>query len=189
MRERRIVLVAAVLALLAAGPARGQRALTVVAGQASTGDLGETTSRSSGITEAYLAGVGAAVGLHDYGSAARWEAEVQLLKHFGFQHQWESTGALVLRWLALPWDRWVDTSVAVGDGLSWLSRTSQLEDSRHDKTERMLNYLFFEVTLAPPGTECWTVVLRQHHRSGVFGTYGGVRGGSDFLVLGLRRAL
>jgi len=187
VRGRRPVLWAAALTILAAGAARGETTLTVFAAQASSGNIEETTFRLAGTLESYFVGVDLGQSLHHYGTLARWEAEGQVLKHFGLQHQWEGTGALVLRWLALPWDRWVDTSVAVGDGVSLGSRTSRIEEDRHERTRRLLNYLFFEVTLAPPGGGPWSLVLRQHHRSGIYGIYGGVEGGSDFLALGLRR--
>ncbi len=189
MTGPRAVLWAVVLALLGAGAARGETTLTLLAAQVSNGNMEETTFRRTGLLDSYFVAAGIGTSLHEHGTLARWEVEGQAVKHFGFQHQWEATGALALRWQALPWDRWVDTSVAVGDGLSWGGRTSRIEETRHEKTERLLNYLFFEVTLAPPGGSPWSLVLRQHHRSGVFGVYGGVRGGSDFLAVGLRRRL
>jgi len=189
MTQFRTALRTVVLLLLWAGVAGGETTLTVFAAQASSGNIEETTFRLAGTLDAYFVGVDLGQSLQEHGRLARWEVEGQVVKHFGLQHQWEATGALVLRWLALPWDRWVDTSIAVGDGLSWGSRHPWVEVERHEHTQRILNYLFFEMTFSPPGGNPWSLVLRQHHRSGVYGVYGGVRGGSDFLAVGLRRSL
>src|SRR3546814_72649 len=54
-----------------------------------------------------------------FDSRAALEAELQTLRHFGGQDHWEFTSMLVFRWNAFPWDDTVDTSFAIGDGLSY----------------------------------------------------------------------
>ncbi|HSK40027.1 MAG TPA: hypothetical protein VK943_09700 [Arenibaculum sp.] len=112
--------------------------------------------------------------------------EVQALRHWGDQSHGEFTGALVARWNPFPWDHIVDTSIAVGEGLSYASRVPELEIRKHRDSERLLNYLLVEAAFAPPGDPGLSFVVRVHHRSGVFGLFNGVKQGSNFLNFGLR---
>lgn len=188
-RPVRFGLAALLLAFLWAGGAAAETAATLFLGRAFDGNIRETATLQAGALGAYFAGAALDQSVAEWRGLVRWEVEGQLAKHFGLQTHWEATGALALRWQAFWWDRYLDTSAAVGDGLSYTSRISEVEARRHKRTEKLLNYLFFEVSAALPGAERWSLVLRQHHRSGVFGTFGGVRGGSDLLLLGLRRTL
>lgn len=114
-----------------------------------------------------------------------WEAEGQAVKHYGKQHHWETNAVLVARWHRFPWDRYVDTSVAVGEGLSYATRTSRVEAEDHENTSHLLNYLLFELTLGLPRYSHWHLSGRIHHRSGVFGLFNDVHGGSNFMGLGV----
>ncbi|MBE0596796.1 MAG: hypothetical protein IH614_05980 [Desulfuromonadales bacterium] len=114
-----------------------------------------------------------------------WEAEGQAVKHYGKQHHWETNAVLVARWHRFPWDRLLDTSVAVGEGLSYATRTSRVEAEDHENTSHLLNYLLFELTLGLPRYPHWHLSGRIHHRSGVFGLFNDVRGGSNFMGLGV----
>ncbi len=90
------------------------------------------------------------------------------------------------RWNVFPWDHRVDTSLAIGNGLSWATSTPELEEKfEAEGTERLLYYLNLEATFSPPSTDRWAIILRIHHRSGVFGLFG-VDGGSNTLSLGMR---
>ncbi|HET8729393.1 MAG TPA: hypothetical protein VFO41_17970 [Alphaproteobacteria bacterium] len=122
------------------------------------------------------------------GDHLRIEAEGQVGKHFGEQDHFEVNAALLARWLTFPWDRHIDTSAAVGSGLSYATETPALEErlNTDDGTQRLLNYLVFELELSLPSEPSWSAVLRLHHRSGVFGLFGGARGASDFLLAGVR---
>jgi hypothetical protein len=95
---------------------------------------------------------------------------------------------VVARWTRFPWDDVLDTSVAFGQGVSFASKVPEVEPraDRDEESRRLLNYLMVEVALAPPGDSRWSAVTRIHHRSGVFGLYGGVNGGSNFVGLGVR---
>jgi hypothetical protein len=48
----------------------------------------------------------------------------------------------------------------------------------------LLNYLALEVGLALPRRPDWSLVYRIHHRSGIFGLMGGLRGVSDYYSVG-----
>ncbi|MCG6905811.1 MAG: hypothetical protein LJE63_04230 [Desulfobacteraceae bacterium] len=113
-----------------------------------------------------------------------WEGEGQVVKHFGDQDHFEFNALVVARWHHFPWNRRLDTTLAVGEGLSWATETPELEKENHSHATQMLNYLMFELTLAPPGSR-WYWSGRIHHRSGVFGLFDGVHGASDFIGMGL----
>lgn len=115
------------------------------------------------------------------------EIEGQVMRHWGKQDLWEGVGAGLVRWHPLPWDKWVESSVAAGAGVSHMSEISEIEQQRNRKQARTIGYLVFEVTAAPVREAPWDGVLRWHHRSGGYGTFNGVTGGSNYLVLGARR--
>jgi len=110
-----------------------------------------------------------------------WEAETQLYHHWGLQSLWEANLAIAARWTRFPWDRWLDTSVSLGQGVSLASQRPPLED----ETRNLLHYMHFEIAFQVPGSERVSLAGRVHHRSGGFGVYG-VTGGSNFLALGIR---
>ncbi len=114
------------------------------------------------------------------------EAEGQYVKHFGYQTHAEFNALIALRWLLFPWDRYVDTSFAVGEGLSYATSQPNIEVEKHDRSARLLNYLMFELAGSLPQHPQWAVFLRVHHRSGVFGLFSGVSGGSNVVGLGVR---
>lgn len=123
------------------------------------------------------------------GRWVRWEWEGQLVKHRGLQDHWEANAVLVARWMYFPWDHWLDTRLAVGEGLSYASEVPPLEpraDSDEGDSSRLLNYLSVELEFVVPGTSRWSTYTRIHHRSGVAGIFGGVEGGSNFIGLGVR---
>ena len=47
-----------------------------------------------------------------------FEVEGQVGKYFGNEHQWQFNGLIIGRWHRFPWDKYLDTSIAVGDGFS-----------------------------------------------------------------------
>ncbi|MBS3804451.1 MAG: hypothetical protein KGY54_07875 [Oleiphilaceae bacterium] len=119
-----------------------------------------------------------------------WDAEGQLVRHFGDQDHFEVNALLVARWHPPALQDTVQTAIAVGEGFSYATAVPPLEprDAREDEeSARFLNYLMLEVELAPPGARRWSGFLRIHHRSGIFGLISNVKGGSNFIGLGLRR--
>ena len=117
----------------------------------------------------------------------RFELEGQVIRHVGRQNNWEFNALYVLRLRTFPWDRFLDTSFAAGQGLSYATSPPQIEVKRHpNDNAQFLHYLMFELAFALPEIPDWELVARIHHRSGVFGLFGGVHGGSNFAALGLR---
>ena len=91
----------------------------------------------------------------------------------------EFTGGLALRAWLQPW-----LSLGFVQGVSVLTANSLYEQTYRGSYQNFLNYLAFEVeALVQPQ---WSVVGRLHHRSGAYGTYGGVSEGSNAYLVGVR---
>ncbi len=114
------------------------------------------------------------------------EFEGQFAKHQGVEKYKEYTAAIFIRLADMFWDNVIDMSFALGEGLSYTTVTPQFEADNHERATRLLNFLAFETTFAHPENKNWQVVLRIHHRSGVFGLFDGVHGASNAWALGLR---
>ena len=114
------------------------------------------------------------------------EMEGQFAQHFGGQEHVEINALLVTRWLIFPWDKHIDTSFAIGEGLSLATETPKIERRKHDDASQFLNYLLFELAFSLPDYPSWAVITRLHHRSGVFGLFDDVTGASNALGVGLK---
>lgn len=114
------------------------------------------------------------------------EIEGQAGKHFGSMHHWEFNGLLCLRWHPFFWDKYLETSLAVGDGLSYATEVPGVEKKDDDNAQKLMNYLLFELTFGLPQCPQWDLVFRIHHRSGVFGLFGGTHGGANFVCGGIK---
>jgi hypothetical protein len=113
-----------------------------------------------------------------------FELEGQVGKHFDYMDQWEFNGLIVGRWNRFPWDDTIDTSIAVGEGMSYATETPKVELEDDENAGRWLNYLLFEFTFGLPDIPQWSLVYRIHHRSSVWGTVGA--GGSNFMCVGVK---
>ncbi len=94
----------------------------------------------------------------------------------------EGTLGIGLRVWVQPW-----LSLYFVEGVSLLSQASNYEKTFRESYSTFLNYLAFEVEakVSPQ----WSAVGRIHHRSGAYGTFGGVSEGSNAYLLGLRYRL
>ena len=81
-------------------------------------------------------------------------------------------------WLQ-PW-----LSLGVVEGVSYFTTTSNYERTYRENYAQLLNYLGIEVEAAI--SQRLSLVGRIHHRSGAFGTYSGVREGSNAYLIGAR---
>lgn len=117
-----------------------------------------------------------------------YEVEGQVAWHSGKQTHAEVNGAFTLRWLPFPWDRYLDTSFAFGNGLSYATSEPELEirEGDEEETNQLLYYILVELAFAVPRYPSWDVFVRIHHRSSVFGLIDGISTGSNFVGLGLR---
>jgi len=115
-----------------------------------------------------------------------FEIEGQIAKHSGAQYHMEYNVDFVARWLSFPWDSFIDTSLAIGEGLSFATEIPEIEERHHNETSQLLNYLMFELTFTLPKFPKWSLISRLHHRSGVYGLFNGVYGGSNATGLGMK---
>jgi len=114
--------------------------------------------------------------------------EGQLAKHAGpVQRHWEINGLGTLRWLTFPWDRHIDTSAAVGLGLSYATDLPEFEVQDNGTSNRWLAYALVELTAILPSIPKWQFVVRVHHRSAIFGLFeDNLKGGSNAVGVGMK---
>ena len=112
------------------------------------------------------------------------EGELNVAKHSGMQNHLELNTAVLFRWRAFPWSRYVATSIAYGLGFSHAFDRPPIEEEQDRRAVRTLISMPTELTIGPPEA-AWELMLRIHHRSGAFGAFKDA-GGSNFISLGLR---
>ena len=171
-------------------------AVTTWAGQMFAANFGDTFLFKGNFRPEYLAGINLQRRIVDAGPFAL-EIDSNLLGHRAAaqaggefnqsvpfaqtpaQTFGEATIGIGLRFWVLP-----RLSLYFVEGVSLLSEPSNYERTYRKNYSTFLNYLAFEVEgLVTPQ---WSVVGRIHHRSGAFGTYNGVKEGSNAYLLGLR---
>lgn len=187
--KRVIFLLVLVLLLGSRGPALAEDSwmVSLYGGRACYDSL-ENILSDREYVDSYVAALVLGKGLKDYKHYLRLEGEGQVAKHWGEQDHFEFNALLGLRWLPFPWDRYLETSFAVGAGLSYATDEPEIEVEKNDRTSRLLGYLMFELAVAVPQQPQWTLFARVHHRSGAYGLFDGVRGGSNVVGVGLRYA-
>ena len=159
--------------------------LTVYGGAHAQDDIGDVfTLQPKFEDNDYLVVVALARELWHFKKYISFELEGQIGKHFNNDTFWEFNGLIIGRWHVFPWDKYFDTSFAVGDGISHYTEVSKVEKADDEDSQRTINYLLFELALGLPQHPRWDVVLRIHHRSGIFGVYEG--GGSNYVTGGFK---
>ena len=113
-----------------------------------------------------------------------FEVEGQIGKFFGNEQQWQFNGLLIGRWNKFPWDKYIDTSFAIGDGLSYNTKVSDIEREDNPDATKWLNYLLVELTLGLPEYPRWNLVYRVHHRSSISRIIG--KGASNYVAIGFK---
>jgi len=80
-----------------------------------------------------------------------FELEGQVIGHIGKQDNAEFNGLYIVRLNTFPWDRHVDTSFAVGSGLSYATSTPVIEEEEHPgETSQLMHYQMFELAFGLP---------------------------------------
>jgi hypothetical protein len=127
-------------------------------------------------------------GLGHIGDDFTVEAEGGTSFRFGDENLGEAWAALYLRYDGLPWNDTVYTTIGANTGVSLLTNLSDFEAWRdsNGKSSVLLHYLAPELTFADPENKDLELVIRLHHRSGVFGLFDGVVSGSTFISAGFR---
>jgi len=152
-----------------------------------TGDtLASTLELSATYEDSYFLAAALSRKIGTLATYVDFEVEGNVVQHFVEQHHQEFNVLLVGRWLPFPWDKYLDTSFAVGNGISYATKTPEIEAREHDETSQFLNYLMFELALALPDVPQWNLVIRIHHRSGIFGLINDVEGASNAIGCGIR---
>lgn len=105
----------------------------------------------------------------------------------------EVWGGLYFRFAGFPWNDRLYTTVAVSTGLNWISTLPEAESGPPGRpepdTSQVLHYFSPEITFALPRHRQYELVIRYHHRSGIFGAINGVEDGSNVIALGFRYRL
>lgn len=162
---------------------------TLYYGQYTDNAFGDIISGKPIVYEnSYIGVIAHAVTLFPKKPTYQWELEGQLAKHAGEQTHWEFNFAVIIRRTAFPWNQYLKTTAAIGDGLSYATVVPPIESASHTNTgaSKLLNYFMMEFTFAPPQSKHWSLVTRIHHRSGIYGIFNGVKGGSNIMAIGLK---
>lgn len=159
--------------------------LTIFAGPSAQPDLENVTIFNMRFEDdTYIAVAALAREFWRYEDWISFEVEGQAGKFFGKEHQWQFNGLIIARWNKFPWDNYLDTSLAVGDGLSYNTETSDIEKEDSEDAGHWLNYLMYELTFGLPKYPRWDLVYRIHHRSSIRKTIGA--GASNYVTLGFK---
>ena len=171
-------------------------AVTAWGGQMIDADFGPTFLFDGRMRPEGLLGVGLQKRIKRAGPLAI-ELEADLFSHIADQQQGgaynqsqpnadlpsQSFGEGILGIGARLWVQpWLSFSVV--EGISFYTDVSLYEKTFREKSSQLLNYLGFEVEAAV--SPDLSLVGRIHHRSGAFGLFDGVSGGSNGYLLGLR---
>ncbi len=114
------------------------------------------------------------------------EVEGQFAKFLEKANLFSVNGALIIRWLRTPWSKGLGATFGFGNGLSYANGIPKLEAERLERTNKLLYHLLFEASFPVTTSKRWEAVFRLQHRSGVFGLFNDVVGGSDYLCLGIK---
>ncbi len=167
----------------------GDHALTLYAGKYSDDRLGAVlVSKPIAFEDAWFAAAALSRAFAFRSPAHQWEIEGQAGKHFRGQTHWEINVLAIYRWQRFPWQHLLRTTIAIGDGLSYATRVPLLEEASDTNVgaTKLLNYVLVEFTFAPPQVTDWSLVVRVHHRSGVYGLFNDVEGGSNVIAAGIK---
>ncbi|MEB3264110.1 MAG: DUF3769 domain-containing protein [Synechococcus sp.] len=171
-------------------------AVTAWGGQMVDANFGDTFIFKGNWRPEYLVGIGLQRRLLDAGPLAL-ELDTNLMGHRaasqpggGFnqdvpfantpaQSFGELTAGIGVRLWLQPW-----LNLYFVEGVSFNTSVSNYEKTFRENFAQFLNYLAFEAeALVSPQ---WSVVGRIHHRSGAYGTYSGVKEGSNAYLIGFR---
>jgi hypothetical protein len=142
-------------------------AVTLYTGMFTGASLVDVVSFSATYVDSYVEVLALSWQFFRLGDHIRLEVEGQVAKHFGEQDHWELNALAVARWVTFPWNAYLATTFAVGEGISYATKVPKLENQ--PEASQALNYLLFELTFALPTHPEWALVGRIHHRSGFWG--------------------
>ncbi len=141
--------------------------------------------RSLDFEESYLLTLALARRIATYRDLASFEVEGQVVKHFDLQNHWEFNALLAARWEAFYWDKYLDTSLAVGAGPSYATNVPEIEVQRSGESAHLQAYMMVELEFVLPSHPNMAIITRIHHRSNAFGIVA-ESGTSNALAVGLK---
>lgn len=118
--------------------------------------------------------------------ALTFEWEAIYGDHWGTQEFHEIGTVLYARWNRFPWNDYIRTTFQVGIGPSLTSEPAHYEPRGGIKSLWLMQ-VNFEIDVYSPAKPGWALIFRIQHRSGMYTLINDVRGGSNFLTIGLRR--
>ena len=183
-----LIILAVMCVSIGSAEARGKWFFSIYGGQVSDTAFNEIIRFHTKFEDYYLAALTLGKEFWSYKEKIALEVEGQVVQHFeGKEHQ-EFNAALNLRWLAFPWDDYIDTSVAFGNGISYATRDPafEIETADDNLTSQVLYYMMLEVVFGLGKESGWKVFTRIHHRSSVFGLIDGAFAASNYVCAGLR---
>ena len=149
-------------------------------------NIGQIFEGDVNLADSYIVGIQVGQEITRYKNLIGVDWEAQVAKHFNLQDHFEFNVMFVPRWHWFPWDRYLDTSFAFANGLSYATDDPEIEVMKNDETSKLLHYFYFELDFRLPQYDTWSVFARIHHRSGVFGFFDGIHGGSNFFTAGVK---
>jgi len=114
-----------------------------------------------------------------------------MVKHSGMQSHLEVDAAATLKYKRLFGENhYINTDIAFGIGVSYAFDTPYYEDPYVEddgtlKYYRFQSYLHFDAEFYVPSYESLHLLLRVHHRSGIYGLFAPRHVGSNFVGAGL----
>jgi hypothetical protein len=162
-------------------------AVSVYSGRLVDGDLGQTLIFNTPLLDATFLAATLSKRFYTLWEWIDLEVEGQVVKHIRDQYHWEFNALTAARFHVLPPEWMLDFSPAFGVGLSYATELPTEEVIlTNDNTQKLLCYLMFEFDFAIPKKTNISLFARVHHRSGAYGTFGGVTGASNAWALGLK---
>lgn len=161
-------------------------ALTLYGGQLSVDSLGKTLMFKANYEDSYLGVLALSKKIGSFKRLVDFEIEGQIAHHFGDQNHFETNGLFAVRWLPFFWDKYFDTSFAIGAGISYAFETPRLEAIDRSDTPKTLGYLMLELSLTTDENADWCFVTRVHHRSGANGLFSGRLDASNAWCFGVK---
>lgn len=171
-------------------------AITAWGGQMIDSNFGDTFLFNGRLRPEYLLGVSMQKRIWRAGPLAI-ELEADLFGHQAYQQQGgpfnqsvpnadTPTQAFAEGIIGIGARLWLQPWLSFGfvEGISYYTAVSNYERTYRENFAQLLNYLAFELEAAVSPE--LSLVGRIHHRSGAFGTYSGVKEGSNAYLIGIR---
>lgn len=176
------------------GPCDGQCGIAVYAGRFVEDGMGDVLINAPKLPQDwdydddYLIAIALSRKIGSLWGRIDLEPEVGIAQRFDVQHETEIWGAVYFRYGDFPWNDRVKTTMGVSVGLNYASDVSPQEDERSKTGEgyRLQHFFSPEITFALPDNDKDELLIRFHHRSGVFGLMNDGGGASQYLTIGVR---